>query len=45
MGEKMNASRTLVGKLEVKNPQGKPRCRWENKLRWILDMMEWYRLD
>jgi hypothetical protein len=30
MGEKMNAYRILVGKLEGKRPLGRPRCRWED---------------
>jgi hypothetical protein len=34
-GERRGAYRVLVGKSEGKRPLGRPRCRWEDKLRWI----------
>jgi hypothetical protein len=45
MGETRNAYRILVGKPEGKRPLGTPRHRWMDILKWILDRMEWYRLD
>jgi hypothetical protein len=36
MGEKRNASRTLVGKLEGREPLGRPRRRWEDNIRMDL---------
>jgi hypothetical protein len=38
MGEKRNAYRILVGKLEGKKPLGIPRRRWEEKI--IMDRRE-----
>jgi hypothetical protein len=36
-GEKRNVYRILVGMPEGKRPLGRPRHRWEDKLRWILE--------
>jgi len=33
MGEMRNAPKTLVGKPEGKRSHGRPRCRWEDKIR------------
>jgi hypothetical protein len=38
-GEKWNAYRILVGKPEGKTPLGKPRHRWDDGIKWILDGM------
>jgi hypothetical protein len=35
-GEKRNAYRLLVGKPEVKRPQGRPRRRWVDNIRMDL---------
>jgi hypothetical protein len=37
MGEKRNACRILVGKPEGNRPLGRPRRRWVDKLKWILE--------
>jgi hypothetical protein len=37
MGEKRNAYRILVGHSEGKRPLGRPRRRWEDNIRWILE--------
>jgi hypothetical protein len=36
MRVKRNASKTLVGKSEVKKPLGGPRCRWEDNIKMDL---------
>jgi hypothetical protein len=36
MGDKRNAYRILVGKLERKRPLGRPRRRWEDNIRMDL---------
>ena len=35
MGERRGIYRVFVGKPEGKRPLGRPRCRWEDILRWI----------
>jgi hypothetical protein len=47
MGEKRNAYRILVGKLEGKTPLGIPSCRWMGNIKMDLkrDRMGWYVLD
>jgi hypothetical protein len=37
MGEKRNAYRILVGNPEGKRPLGRPRHRWVEILKWILE--------
>jgi hypothetical protein len=37
MGEKMNAYRILVVKPEGKRPLGRPRSRWVDNIKWILE--------
>jgi hypothetical protein len=37
MGEKRNAYRIPVGKPEGKIPLGRPRRRWVDNLKWILE--------
>jgi hypothetical protein len=37
MGEKRNTCRLLVGKPEGKRLLGRPKCRWMDKLGWILE--------
>jgi hypothetical protein len=36
-GEKKNAYRILVGKPEGKRPLGRPRLKWEDNKKWILE--------
>jgi hypothetical protein len=38
MGEKRNVYRLLVGKLERKRPQGRPRRRWMDNIK--MDLLE-----
>jgi hypothetical protein len=38
MGEKMNAYRILVGKLEGKRPLGRPRHRWKDNIKTEVNM-------
>jgi hypothetical protein len=40
MGAKRNAYRLLVRKPEGKRPLGRPRCRWVDNIRMILE--RWY---
>jgi hypothetical protein len=37
MHENRHAYKVSVGKPERKRPLGRPRCRWEIKLRWALE--------
>jgi hypothetical protein len=37
MGDKRNAYKIFVGKPEGKRPLGRPRRRWEEILRWMLE--------
>jgi hypothetical protein len=39
MREKSNVYRILVGKPEGKRPLGRPRRRWVDDIKWILDRM------
>jgi hypothetical protein len=41
MGEQRKAYRVLVGKPERKRPLGRPRCRWEDKIRMDFWGMGW----
>jgi hypothetical protein len=41
MGEKTNAYRLLVGKLEGKRPLGRPRRRWVDNVRMHLGEVGW----
>jgi hypothetical protein len=45
MGEKMNAYRILVGKLEGRRPLGRPRRRWVKNIKMDLRETGWYGLD
>jgi hypothetical protein len=44
-GEKRNAYRLLVGKLEGKRPLGSPRRRWEDNIRIDLREIGWGGMD
>jgi hypothetical protein len=45
MGEKRNAYRLLVGKLEGKRPLGRPRRRWVDNIRIDLEEVGWGDVD
>jgi hypothetical protein len=45
MGEKRNAYRILVGKLERKRPLGRPRRRWEDNVKMDLREIGWGGMD
>jgi hypothetical protein len=45
MGEKRNAYRVLVGKPGIKRPLGRPRHRWENKIKMTLREIGWDIMD
>jgi hypothetical protein len=36
VGEKGNAYKIMVRKPEGKRPFGRPMCRWEDNLKWLL---------
>jgi hypothetical protein len=40
MGEKSNADRILMGKADGKRPLGRPRRRWVNNIKWILERQD-----
>jgi hypothetical protein len=44
-GEKRNAYRILVGKLEGKRPLGRPRSRWVNNIKMDLRQIGWDDMD
>jgi hypothetical protein len=44
-GEKRNAYRILVGRLEGKRPLGRPRRRWEDNIRMDLREIGWGGMD
>jgi hypothetical protein len=44
-GAKGNAYRLLVGKLERKNPLGRPRRRWVDNIKIDLREIEWGGVD
>jgi hypothetical protein len=45
MGEKRNAYRLLVGKPEGKRPLGRPRRRWVDNIKMVLEEREWGGVD
>jgi hypothetical protein len=45
MGEKRNAYRILVGKLEEKRPLGRPRRRWVDNIKIDLRGIGWDSMD
>jgi hypothetical protein len=45
IGEKRNAYRLLVGKLEGKRPLGRPRRRWVDNIRMDLGEVGWGDVD
>jgi hypothetical protein len=40
MWEKRGAYRILVGRLEGRQPLGRPRHRWEDNIKWIFKMWD-----
>jgi hypothetical protein len=45
MGEKRNAYRILVGKLEGRRPSGRPRRRWVDNIKMGLGEIGWDDVD
>jgi hypothetical protein len=45
MGEKRNACRILMGKLESKRPLGRPRRRWVDDIKMDLREIGWDGMD
>jgi hypothetical protein len=45
MGERRGVYRALVGKLEGKRPPGRPRCRWEDNIKMVLQEVEYGGMD
>jgi hypothetical protein len=48
MGEERKLYKVLVGKPEEKRPLGRPRCRWEDRIRmdiWETGLGVWIGLD
>jgi hypothetical protein len=45
LGEKRNAYRILVGKLEEKRPLGGPKHRWVNNIKMDIREIGWRGLD
>jgi hypothetical protein len=45
MGEGRSAYRILVGRLEGRRPLGRPRRRWENKIKTDLQEVGWWGME
>jgi hypothetical protein len=45
MGEKRGAYRILVGRLEGRQPLGRPRHRWEDNIKMDLEEVGWVGID
>jgi serine/threonine protein kinase HipA of HipAB toxin-antitoxin module len=45
MGEERNVYRVLMGKPEGKKPLGRPRRRWEDRIRMDLREIDWGSVD
>jgi 3-oxoacyl-ACP reductase-like protein len=45
MGARRDTYEVLVGKLEVRIPLGRPRCRWENNIKMDLRLVGWVGMD
>jgi hypothetical protein len=44
-GEVRNVHKIVVGKLDGNRQLGRPRCRWEDKIRMKLREIVWYGVD